>query len=718
VRRTRVSTGVLLLGLGLLGIFLGAAAPERVPWPPPPVKPPPQAGAGAVPSALVSLPPAVTPGAIVPVQALAPVVEDGSHPPASKTSQANPPGIFPADVVPAQALASEAQPKPGENPPPPNFPEPKTTPLPTPPGTANGADGGGPMLGPNDEIKRPTAPSAPPPVNPPNVVTVPAAPPALPTVNPEPGPIPLPKLIEQHGLPLPENTSPPAAQPHVPPEPQRPTYVAVPIRRSHVAAPVTPPETPPATAKVVSKSTPARVAAPGFTLPSPLPSPLLTLEKRGPAELHLGQPVRFEIIVRNIGTMPATQVRIEDTLPEGVRFVGGSPHPVLEAGRVVWNLPQVLPSQEGKVYLELQATAAGDLTTQTILSHAMESRMQVRPAMLGMTVKGPERAAIGQPAVFEVQLTNVTDQPLGHLILKAQMSDGLTHLNGRNIESDDPIDLPPRGSKTVTLTITAVQPGRQNIEAAIITQGRQEAVAHADVFVGETSLVVHVPATARIVPGRISDLPIEVGNFDARPARNLVVTSKLPKGLEFNGASDQGVYRGGWVQWTIDYLAPGQTRFLHVRVKSRSPGDFIHTVDARAADGMKAQAEGHVLADGAARLNLTTAVKDNLLELGKETVFEIRLSNEGSSPDSNVQLQALLPEGMVPRSIEGMKYHLEGKEVIFEPIPRLEAKSQVMIQIGVLATTAGDRRLRVQVTSDHLRLPVTREERTFAYGGR
>jgi uncharacterized repeat protein (TIGR01451 family) len=441
---------------------------------------------------------------------------------------------------------------------------------------------------------------------------------------------------------------------------------------------------------------------------------LLTLEKRGPAAMNLGQPARFEIVVRNVGSVRATQVRVEDTLPEGVRFLGGNPHPVLEDSRVVWNVPQVLPGEEHKLYLEVQATSAGELATQTSVSHTLESRVQVRPALVGLAVKAPPQARIGQATVFEVQLSNAGDRPVSQVVLTAQLPAGLIHQSGRAIESE-PFYLPPHTSKTVTLTTTALQPGPQSMEVAILVQGRKDASAYTEVFVGEPSLVVQVPAAARIAPGRVSGLPIEVTNFGVRPARNLVVTSVLPKGLEFSGASDQGWHRGNSVQWAIDHLSPGQKRLLRVQVKATAAGDFVHVVTARAADNMKAQAEGHVLAEGAAQVSLDTKVKDNPLELNKETVFEIRVSNDGSLPDSNVQLRASLPEGMVPRFIDPLKYHLEGKQVVFDPIPRLEANAQVIVRIGVLATSAGDQRLRVQVASDQLRAPLSREERTLVY---
>ena len=51
--------------------------------------------------------------------------------------------------------------------------------------------------------------------------------------------------------------------------------------------------------------------------PAALPSqqPAVLVEKRGPETVMLGQPIGYEIVVRNIGPVPVFQVRVEDEQP-------------------------------------------------------------------------------------------------------------------------------------------------------------------------------------------------------------------------------------------------------------------------------------------------------------------------------------------------------------------------------------------------------------------
>ena len=54
-------------------------------------------------------------------------------------------------------------------------------------------------------------------------------------------------------------------------------------------------------------------------------SPQLTMEKTPPPEIQVGKPARFEIRVRNTGTVAAQGVEIHDEVPKGTQFVSASP---------------------------------------------------------------------------------------------------------------------------------------------------------------------------------------------------------------------------------------------------------------------------------------------------------------------------------------------------------------------------------------------------------
>jgi uncharacterized repeat protein (TIGR01451 family) len=493
--------------------------------------------------------------------------------------------------------------------------------------------------------------------------------------------------------------------------PAAPVHTAVPIRR-HVPAPVLPQE-------VITKSGTAPViSTPNSNPVVNIQSPLLTIEKKGPSLVTLGQPVHFEIIVRNVGMVAAQQVRVEDELPEKVRFLSGSPQPVFQGSRVVWVLDEVPAQGEQRLQLELEAGTSGEISGQTSLVLTIGSQTQVSAPPLEMSITGPGRAAKDSQAHFEIHLNNRSNRRLENLTLHVQLPAGLTHPMGNNIEAAVG-ELAPGASKNIDLKITAVQPGRHTLAARITAQERQEAAARASVFVGEPGLILLVPATTRIQMDRPGELTIEVANFHTRIVKNLSVTATLPEGVEFLGANEGGKYLPGMrkVQWLVDNLVPDQSQTLSVSVKGKIPGQYVHAVAAQAPEALKAQVQGKVVVEGGlAQLTMKIKSRDNVLEVGRETVFEIRVGNQGSSADSAVQILAAVPEGMMPKSADGPTgYRIQGQQVLFEPLARLDPNSQVVFHVSVAAQSPGDRRLRVQLTSSSMHEPVTREERTLVY---
>jgi uncharacterized repeat protein (TIGR01451 family) len=495
----------------------------------------------------------------------------------------------------------------------------------------------------------------------------------------------------------------------VKPVPAAPVHVAVPIRRNNPAPALQP--------EVVSHSNNAPTISPNVTVPTTIQAPLLTIEKRGPSSVTLGQPVRYEIIVHNVGTVAAQQVRVEDELPEKVRFLSGSPQPIFQGGRVVWNLDEVPAGGAQRLQLDLEPGTSGEISSQTSLVLTIGSQTQVTAPPLEVSITGPGRVAKDGQAHFEIHLNNRSNRRLTHLTLHAQLPPGLIHPMGKNIEAEVG-ELAPGASKDIDLRVTAVQPGRHTLVARITAQDRQEASARASVFVGEPGLILLQPATTRIQLDHPGELTVEVANFHTRAIKNLSVTATLPDGVEFQGVNEGGTYRSGLrkVTWTLENLVPEQTRTLTISVKGKIPGQFVNTVVAQAPEGLKAQVQGKVVVEAMAQLTLKTSHRDEPLEVGHETVYEIRVGNQGNSPDGAVQILATVPEGMSAKSAEGpTAYRIQGQQVIFEPLTRIDSNSQVIFHVGVVAQTPGDRRFRVQMTSTNMREPITREDRTLVY---
>src|SRR5262249_27314647 len=143
--------------------------------------------------------------------------------------------------------------------------------------------------------------------------------------------------------------------------------------------------------KAVSNSSPA-VAG--------VQTPSLALEKLGPAAVRAGEPFHYELVVRNVGTVPAAHARLEDELPPGTRFLGALPPPLGRGGRLVWELDPLPPGAERRIRVEVQPAGAGEWTgaaTVTVsASSALRAAVTGPPLTLGVT--GPRSVALGQTA--------------------------------------------------------------------------------------------------------------------------------------------------------------------------------------------------------------------------------------------------------------------------------------------------------------------------------
>jgi len=700
VRRTRATIVVLVLSLGLLGGYLAVLA-QDAPWPPPPVRPLPR---GTVPPSVVRVRDVPDP-------------KENSQESTTVLSQEDP---LPLEPVQEQKKPIEEQKKPIEN---------QVVPVSGPGSVVVTLPDKEPAPAPFVDVREVVEPAAP-------------KPPAIDSGS-FPAPKPLPVVdgsATPAGLPLDpgpvriiDNPSPPGLPviPDLPPKhvevktvPAAPVHAAVPIRR-HSNNPVPPAPAAPAAPVLqpdpVSRDSNAPIISGDIPLTPRVQAPLLTIEKHGPSSVTMGQPVHYEIIVRNVGMLAAQQVRVEDELPEKVRFLNGSPQPVFQGGRVVWNLEEIPAGGEQRLHLDLEPGTSGEISGQTSLVLTIGSQTQVTTSPLEVSITGPGRIAKEGKAKFKILLTNRSTRPLGNLTLHMQLPVGLVHPSGRNIEADVKGELAPGASKDFDLEVMATQPGRHTLLAILTVQGRQEASARANVFVGEQGLVLVQPATTRIQLDRPGELTVEVANFHTRTIKNLSVTATLPEGVEFQGANEGGLHRSGLhkVQWIVETLAPEETRTLTISVKGKLPGQFVNTVVAQAQEGLKAQVQGKVVVESTAQLTMKISHRDEPLEVGHETVYEIRVGNQGNVGDSAVQIVANVPDGMSPRNAEGpTAFRVQGQQVVFEPLSHLDPNSQVIFKVRAVAQSAGDRRFRVQLSSANVREPITREDRTMVYRDR
>src|SRR5262249_35623497 len=106
------------------------------------------------------------------------------------------------------------------------------------------------------------------------------------------------------------------------------------------------------------------------------------------------------------------------------------------------------------------------------------------------------------------------------------------------------------------------------------------------------------------------------------------------------------------------------------------------------------------------------------IEVGANCRYEIRVTNTGSKTETNIQVVCTVPEKMDFASAQGAgncHYRVEGKEIVFDPLPKRAPRADAVSRINGRAKAPGDLRFKARIKADSLDEPVNKEESTRVY---
>src|SRR5262249_37962038 len=154
---------------------------------------------------------------------------------------------------------------------------------------------------------------------------------------------------------------------------------------------------------------------------------------------------------------------------------------------------------------------------------------------------------------------------------------------------------------------------------------------------------------------------------------------------------------------------PGQTKEVSLELTAANTGEHKNKAVASAARGLKAEGEIATRVEGLPALLMELVDLDDPVEVGAETSYEIRVTNTGTKTETNLQMTCSVPDKMEFRGAKappGVNFKLEGKEVVFDVIPKLAPRADVIYRVSVRGTASGDLRFRARMKADGLVDPV------------
>jgi uncharacterized repeat protein (TIGR01451 family) len=340
--------------------------------------------------------------------------------------------------------------------------------------------------------------------------------------------------------------------------------------------------------------------------------PQLSVEHVGPRKVLMGEDVVFKIKLHNPGTGSATNVVIEEDVPEGLRHSAGS--------ELEYAVGTLRPGESRLLELTLKADKPGKVDNLIVargdssLAADHSFQFEVVAPLLRITVQGPRRRYLEREATFDINVANPGTATAQNIDLVAHLPRGLKFASTNNQGQYNPqehavhwdlAELPDNEMGTVRLTVVPTDMGDQKI--------RIEGKANMN-LADSTEHVVTVDGLAALLY-TVKDLsdPIEVGgqttyeirvvNQGSKTATNLILAAQASAGMQpvSGEGPTQGVVEGQKIIFDpLARLAPqGETNY-RVHVKAFQAGDMrlkFHLVSDEVTNPVTKEESTHVYSD-------------------------------------------------------------------------------------------------------------------------
>ncbi len=428
----------------------------------------------------------------------------------------------------------------------------------------------------------------------------------------------------------------------------------------------------------------------------------------------------FQVKVRNTGQTTAHGVEIRDQVPKGTRLIGTSPRATRgAAGELVWVLGTMKPGDEVSVEAQLMPVEEGEIgsvATVHFRADASARTVATKPQLV-VKASAPRQVLIGEQITLSITISNPGSGIATGVVLAEHVPPELQHPAGAELEYEIG-DLKPNESRQLDLVLSAARAGMVTNVLTVRDDGNLRAEDRLELEVTAPQLDIVLAGPKRRYLEREATYKVTLSNPGSAPARQVELVAHLPTGLKFVSANNAGHYEAATrsVHWRLEELPTNESGSVQLTTMPVEAGQQKLRISGSADKGLSVEKEQPVLIEGIAAILFEVVDVDDPIEAGGETTYEIRVLNQGSKAAVNVRLAVLLPAEMRPVAAEGPTRHtINGPQVLFDGLSCLAPKADTTYRVRVQGLQAGDQRVRVQLLTDEMRTPVTKDESTQVY---
>jgi uncharacterized repeat protein (TIGR01451 family) len=441
----------------------------------------------------------------------------------------------------------------------------------------------------------------------------------------------------------------------------------------------------------------------------------LLLEKSAPAEVIAGQPYEYSYKISNLTDATLENVVVNDRVGSNFTATDSEPKATSSAGgNASWNIGTLAPKETKMITVKGSSSEEGVVTTCGYATYnpvACQDIHVTKPS-IELTKTEPAEELICDPIPVTITVKNNGTSKLTGVKITDMLPAGMTS-DSKSELAFDAGTLAPGESKEFKYNAAASATGKLVNTAKATSDQGVSAEASASTTVHQPVLAVSCKAADQQFMGRKFDVCYTVSNSGDAPAAGTKLVVSVPAGLNVVSTTGSGSVSGGQVTWDLASVDASNPQNVCMTLSGTSGGsyDFAATVKGACASAATTSCSTKIV--GIPAILLEKADDPDPVAVGDTTTYTVKVTNQGSADDHNVQIIVdIAPELSPVSSSEGS---ISGNTVTMPVVPTLAPKAAVTYKIVAKGVSAGDGHTLFKLTSDVLKSQITAEESTHVY---
>lgn len=445
---------------------------------------------------------------------------------------------------------------------------------------------------------------------------------------------------------------------------------------------------------------------------------LVHLVKQVPSTASVDQVIDVTYIAKAKGNL--SEVTLTDTIPPNMEYVSSAPKAAVTGKALKWVFP-IKEGEEKSIQLKLKAKGTGELGSCAKITAVPEActKTLIGQPVLTIVKSGPaEPIILGNPVTFSILVKNEGSATAQKIVVTDAIPEGLSHPKGQKQLKFDLDSLKPGATKEFDVTLNTTARGKKCNVVKLESSNADSAKDDACVLIVKPGLKVTKEGPQEKRLGKKASYNILVENVGDIDLADVKVTDTVPPQLQIVEASPGVQIQGNTATWTIPLLAAAAKKNFSIVGKGNQLGKHCNSVTAN-VESKNLQSSGKACTTWTGLPALLLEVVDTVdpLLIGGKTTYVIKVTNQGTAPDTNIAVTVNFPAQTAQVSSTGDSpvKATSQKSITFAPYAVLKPQQTIEYQVVAKGVKEGDARLQVMLSSDLLKIPVPEVEATQVY---